>query len=140
MGEVGIGKTTFLRTLFQKYASPKLSSSSPPHSVSNGPTRVIDELGHFTVNSAGDTASYIFHLIDTPGFGDNLNHQVEIDAVKSYILAKHQAWLSLDPLLEEHERLASDERVHCGRFYMCFMFICCLLVHMGVSYSSLILL
>lgn len=54
---------------------------------------------------------------DTPGFGDNLNNQEEIDAVKRYILSKHEAWLCLNPLLEEHERLSRDERVHCGTEY-----------------------
>ena len=119
VGEVGIGKTTFLQTLFQKFASPVLppTPAAPVTLGSNPspPTRVIHELGHFLVDSAGDTASYVFHLIDTPGFGDSLNHQVAIDQVREYVQEKHASWLALDPLLEEHERLSRDERVHCGR-------------------------
>ena len=109
VGEVGIGKTTFLQTFFQRFTSQKLDIHSDAQ-----PTQVINELGQFPVESAGDTASYIFHLIDTPGFGDSLNIQHEIDAIKKYILEKHEAWLSLDPLLEENDRLAHDERIHCG--------------------------
>ena len=64
-GESGLGKSTFLETILQKYvAVPRLflQKHHPPHK-----TIQIEETGQFDIE--GDGGLIQFHLYDSPGYG-----------------------------------------------------------------------
>ena len=75
IGESGLGKTTLLKALLQKY--------SPVNEVLNdsavlpSPTVIMSEVGEFLTNT--ESGPIHFYLYDTPGYGDFINNQASFD-------------------------------------------------------------
>lgn len=87
VGEIGSGKTAFLKTLFKAYcASDRVRNELYTKAVK---TVKIEEFGCFVLV---DT-EYEVHIFDSPGYGDCMNNQYSIEALKNYLENAHKAWL-----------------------------------------------
>lgn len=75
IGESGLGKTTLLKALLQKYSQVNEVLKAEP--VIAAPTVMISEVGDFVAST--DTGPIHFFLYDTPGYGDFINNQFSFD-------------------------------------------------------------
>ncbi|KAJ3053098.1 Septin-6 [Rhizophlyctis rosea] len=103
-GESGLGKTTFMNTLF----NAPLKENKPQRNLSATQTVGINPTT-YELNEDGVT----LHLtvIDTPGFGDQLNRETNFQPIIDYIDTQYEAYLQAERS-QEMRRNIKDNRVH----------------------------
>lgn len=75
IGESGLGKTTLLKALLQKYSPVNELLKDPI--VLTSPTVMISQVDDFITNT--ESGPIHFYLYDTPGYGDFINNQDSFD-------------------------------------------------------------
>lgn len=121
IGESGLGKTTLLQSLLQKYAElgvGKLSMKNADKEAHHPKKTVaVCELGRFELQT--DTGRVLFVLFDSPGYGDFINNQASFDIIHHDLLKRHEAWACTSgQLITEQERLMSDTRINGALYFI----------------------
>jgi cell division control protein 12 len=111
-GESGLGKTTFINTLFQTTIKECKSPSSRhtkqlDHTVEIELSRADLEERHFSVQLS---------VVDTPGFGDYIDNQESWAPVVDFIDEQHESFM----LQEQQPSRGNvvDARVHCCLYFI----------------------
>ncbi|CDH58684.1 cell division control gtp binding protein [Lichtheimia corymbifera JMRC:FSU:9682] len=109
VGESGLGKSTFVNTLF--YADLKDTLPKVPQD-----TKTVDITPvHFELEEDG--VKLHLCLIDTPGFGDRLNRDQDVHPILEYIDQQYEAFYEA----EKHvgfRRIIKDTRVHACLYFI----------------------
>ncbi|CAJ1075380.1 uncharacterized protein sept12 isoform X1 [Xyrichtys novacula] len=112
VGQSGLGKSTLVNTLFKSKVSrksctpnfeEKISKTVKLHSVSH----VIEEKG----------VKMKLTVIDTPGFGDNINNENCWEPVVKYVNDQYEKYL-VEELTVNRKRRIPDSRVHCCIYFL----------------------
>ena len=90
LGGSGLGKTTFLKVLLNKYREDNISFSLTTETEKTFRIEEIDVIKITTHN-----IEVCFHLIDTPGFGMKTCNVRDLELLEQYIVEKHKKWLKL---------------------------------------------
>jgi septin 3/9/12 len=112
VGQSGLGKTTLVNTLF---ASPLIQSSgrkSATEPISR--TSEIKVVSHVVQENG---VRLKLNLIDTPGYGDQVNNEKCWDPIIKYIKDQQSNYLRKE-LTAHREKYLSDTRVHCVLFFI----------------------
>ena len=120
VGESGLGKSTFLRTLFKLFTSfDDVRQLVPEHSDAateaeplvhessldddRAKTTQVRQIGRLE-REIGDTR-YIFTVIDTPGYGDYIDNNKSFEPIEEFIDGCYKSYralqISLDSILAE---------------------------------------
>lgn len=112
VGQSGLGKTTLINTLF----ASKLAETSGRRSATEpvGRTSEVRALSH-TIEENG--VRLRLNIIDTPGYGDQVNNEKCWDPIVKYIKDQHSQYLRKE-LTAQRERYLADSRVHCVLFFI----------------------
>ncbi|CUM63077.1 uncharacterized protein PRCAT00000642001 [Priceomyces carsonii] len=114
VGESGLGKTTFINTLFQSSlksyddATQRHNKFTSPHqTVDIGIVRAILEEKNFKIR---------LNIIDTPGFGNNVNNYDSWSPIVDFIDDQHEMYMKQEqqPLREQKK----DLRVHACLYFI----------------------
>ncbi|KAI8589277.1 hypothetical protein HDU89_008905 [Geranomyces variabilis] len=104
VGESGLGKTTFMNTLF----NAPLTEDRNARTLSASKTVAIDPT---TYELTEDGVTLQLTVIDTPGFGDQLNRETNFQPITDYIDAQYERYLQAESS-QEMRRNIRDGRVH----------------------------
>ncbi|KAI9341340.1 Septin-domain-containing protein [Obelidium mucronatum] len=110
VGDSGLGKTTFLNTLFN---APLNDNTAPKHLSS------VKTVGITPVTYELFEENVTLHLtvIDTPGFGDTLNRESNFDPIAAYIDAQYDKYLQAERSDEKRGKIL-DNRVHAILYFI----------------------
>ncbi|XP_067427513.1 uncharacterized protein septin12 isoform X1 [Thunnus thynnus] len=112
VGQSGLGKSTLVNTLFKSKVSrksctpnyeEKISKTVKLHSVSH----VIEEKG----------VKMKLTVIDTPGFGDQINNENCWEPIVKYVNEQYEKYLR-EELHVNRKRRIPDTRVHCCIYFL----------------------
>ncbi|KAK2885197.1 uncharacterized protein [Channa argus] len=112
VGQSGLGKSTLVNTLFKSKVSrksctpnyeEKISKTVKVHSVSH----VIEEKG----------VKLKLTVIDTPGFGDQINNENCWEPIVRYVNEQYEKYLR-EELHVNRKRRIPDTRVHCCIYFL----------------------
>lgn len=110
-GESGLGKTTFINTLFQttlKHADPHQRRHLPlKKTVDIDLTRAVLEEKNFKMR---------VNVIDTPGFGDNVNNTKAWQTLVDFIDDQHDSYMRQEQ--QPHREVKFDLRVHVVLYFI----------------------
>uniref|UniRef100_A0A8C0JHC0 Septin-type G domain-containing protein n=1 Tax=Canis lupus dingo TaxID=286419 RepID=A0A8C0JHC0_CANLU len=110
VGQSGLGKSTLVNTLFKSQVSPGLTwTSDLPVSflfTPSSPT-VIEEGG----------VKMKLTVIDTPGFGDQINNENCWEPIEKYINEQYEKFLKEEVNIARKKRIP-DTRVHCCLYFI----------------------
>lgn len=112
VGQSGLGKTTFVNTLFASHLAETCGRIDPSEEFSKTPdikvvSHVIEENG----------VRLKLNIIDTPGYGDQINNEKCWDPIAKYIKDQHSAYLRKE-LTALRDRYLPDTRVHCVIYFI----------------------
>jgi septin 3/9/12 len=112
VGQSGLGKSTLINTLF----AAQLATSSGRRSASEpiGRTSEIKEVSHFVEENG---VRLNLTIVDTPGYGDQVNNEKCWDPIVKYIKDQHSVYLRKE-LTAQREKHLPDTRVHCVLFFI----------------------
>ncbi|KAI9293115.1 Septin [Neoconidiobolus thromboides FSU 785] len=109
-GESGLGKTTFINTLFNtdiyENVYPKAPQKTDKVSISSKSFELQEE-----------NTSLNLTVIDTPGFGDRLNREEDLIPIHEYIDAQFERYLQQENNNNHRERY-QDTRVHALLYFV----------------------
>lgn len=111
-GRSGMGKSTLINTLF----SSKLTHSQGRDS----PLEIVEKTTEIKVTSHILTEGNVrlnVNVIDTPGFGDQINNKNCWDPLVKYVKEQHSNYLRKE-LVVQRERIIPDTRVHCVLYFI----------------------
>ncbi|KAL1934404.1 hypothetical protein VTP01DRAFT_6586 [Rhizomucor pusillus] len=110
VGESGLGKSTFVNTLFQT----DIKDRSTPKMPQDTKTVEITPM-HFELEEDG----VILHLclIDTPGFGDRLNRKEDVKPIMDYIDQQYSAYYEAEKHVG-YRGAVKDTRVHACLYFI----------------------
>ncbi|ODV62249.1 septin CDC12 [Ascoidea rubescens DSM 1968] len=111
-GESGLGKTTFINTLFQTSLKNHIENSAR-HQKGIHATVEID-----VVRAELEEKNFKIRLnvIDTPGFGDNINNKNSYQSLIDFIDDQHDSYM-------KQEQQPSRNNIHDLRVHACLYFI-----------------
>ncbi|KAG2223542.1 hypothetical protein INT45_000862 [Circinella minor] len=110
VGESGLGKSTFMNTLF----NTDLNDTSVPRVPQDTKTVDITPV-HFELEEEGVKLNLC--LIDTPGFGDRLNRKEDVQPILEYIDKQYAAYYNAERS-SEFRRGIIDTRVHACLYFI----------------------
>ncbi|KAI8812142.1 CDC10 protein [Cladochytrium replicatum] len=110
VGESGLGKTTFLNTLFNAPLTEKIK----PESLAAQKTLQISPTTYELVE---DGVALHLTVIDTPGFGDQLNRQKNFEPIVQYVDDQYELYLQAERS-QEVRRNIRDTRVHALLYFI----------------------
>lgn len=112
VGKSGLGKTTLVNTLF----SSKLATTQGRRSVEI-PTEQTTEIKIHSHTLVENNVRLNINVIDTPGFGDQINNEKCWEPLVKYIKEQHSQYLRKE-LTAQRERFLPDTRVHCILYFL----------------------
>lgn len=112
VGRSGLGKSTLLNTLF----SSPLAQSHGRRSV-NEPIEKTTEVKISNHVLVENNVRLNINVIDTPGFGDQINNEKCWEPLVKYIKEQHSQYLRKE-LTAQRERQIQDTRVHCILYFI----------------------
>ncbi|RKP01747.1 hypothetical protein CXG81DRAFT_11596 [Caulochytrium protostelioides] len=113
VGASGMGKSTFINTLCESSVFPKTDYSDPqkaamPKTLSLTPLTVeIEEEGQ----------KLALTIVDTPGFGDNINNESGFYDILGYIEQQYDDILAEESRIKRNPKL-SDNRIHALLYFI----------------------
>lgn len=112
VGQSGLGKTTLVNTLFASHLVESSGRKDPMEDFARTPeikvvSHVVEENG----------VRLKMNLIDTPGYGDQVNNEKCWDPIVKYIKDQHSQYLRKE-LTAQRDRYLPDTRVHCVLFFI----------------------
>ncbi|CAO3573526.1 unnamed protein product [Mortierella alpina] len=110
VGESGLGKTTFMNTLF----NTDLKDEILPKKIHSTQTVQIQPTFYELVE---DNVSLNLCIVDTPGFGDELNREHNLDPIIEYIDQQYEEYMTA----ERHpgfRKAIPDTRIHAVLYFL----------------------
>uniref|UniRef100_UPI00398EEE1C uncharacterized protein septin12 isoform X1 n=2 Tax=Pristiophorus japonicus TaxID=55135 RepID=UPI00398EEE1C len=112
VGESGLGKSTLVNTLFKSKVSRK---SCMPNYVERIPRTVeLQTISHI-IEEKGVKMNLT--VIDTPGFGDQINNENCWEPIVKYINEQYEKYLREEININRKKRIP-DSRVHCCVYFV----------------------
>lgn len=112
VGRSGLGKSTLVNTLF----SSKLASSNG-RKLAEEPIEKTTEIKVSSHSLVENNVRLNINVIDTPGFGDQINNEKCWEPLAKYIKEQHSQYLRKE-LTAQRERHIPDTRVHCILYFL----------------------
>lgn len=112
VGRSGLGKTTLVNTLF----SSKLATTQGRRTAEE-PVEKTTEIKTHSHTLVENNVRLNINVIDTPGFGDQINNERCWDPLVKYIKEQHSLYLRKE-LTAQRERFIPDTRVHCILYFI----------------------
>ncbi|KAL7861280.1 hypothetical protein AOLI_G00176290 [Acnodon oligacanthus] len=112
VGQSGLGKSTLVNTLFKSKVSRK--SCTPNHEEKISKTVHLQSVSHI-IEEKG--VKMRLTVIDTPGFGDQINNENCWEPIVKYINEQYEKYLK-EELHVNRKRRIPDTRVHCCVYFL----------------------
>ncbi|XP_064139508.1 neuronal-specific septin-3 isoform X3 [Loxodonta africana] len=108
----GLGKSTLVNTLFKSQVSRKATSWNREEKIPK--TVEIKAIGH-VIEEGG--VKMKLTVIDTPGFGDQINNENCWEPIEKYINEQYEKFLKEEVNIARKKRIP-DTRVHCCLYFI----------------------
>ncbi|XP_020309879.1 neuronal-specific septin-3 isoform X2 [Oncorhynchus kisutch] len=112
VGHSGLGKSTLVNTLFKSQVSRWSSGWGSEHKIPK--TVEIKAVSH-VIEEGG--VKMKLTVIDTPGFGDQINNENCWDPISKYINEQYEKFLKEEVNIARKKRIP-DTRVHCCLYFI----------------------
>ncbi|XP_060748518.1 septin-9 isoform X1 [Tachysurus vachellii] len=112
VGQSGLGKSTLVNTLFKSKVSRK--SCTPNYEEKISKTVNLQSISH-SIEEKG--VKMRLTVIDTPGFGDQINNENCWEPIVTYINEQYEKYLK-EELHVNRKRRIPDTRVHCCVYFL----------------------
>jgi len=112
VGQTGLGKSTLINTIFASHlidSKGRLEAHEPVRQT----TEIQSESHMITENGV----RLRLNIVDTPGYGDQVNNENCWDPIVKYIKDQHSAYLRKE-LTAVRDRYIQDTRIHCCLFFI----------------------
>lgn len=113
VGQSGLGKTTLINTLF----ASQLARSWGRRSPSGMPTTKTTALEPISHEIQEGDVKLTLNIIDTPGFGEQVNNDKCWDIIVKYIKDQQSMYLRRE-LTAKRDKFLDDTRVHCVLYFI----------------------
>jgi septin 3/9/12 len=112
VGQSGLGKTTLVNSLFASHLANTSSRVNSEEKLTRTPkVKVVSQ----TIEENG--VRFKINIIDTPGYGDQINNEGCWDPIHKYIKEQHVLYLRQE-LTAQRKPYLPDTRVHCVLFFI----------------------
>ncbi|AMD18543.1 HBL359Cp [Eremothecium sinecaudum] len=115
VGQTGLGKTTFVNTLFRTSLLPSVWDTLESASANvffKKTTRIIRHQALIEENNI----KLKLTVIDTPGFGDNINNSFAWSPIISYIDEQFRSYIFQEE--QPNRKNLGDNRIHCCLYFL----------------------
>lgn len=112
VGQTGLGKSTLINTLF---AAHLIDTKGRFHA--DAPVRQTTEIHPVSHVIVENGVKLRLNIVDTPGYGDQVNNEGCWDAIIKYIKDQHSAYLRKE-LTAMRDKYIQDTRIHCCLFFI----------------------
>ncbi|KAI9867310.1 MAG: cell division control protein [Trichoglossum hirsutum] len=112
VGQTGLGKSTLINTIFASHLIDSKGRLTPDEPVRS--TTEIQAASHIIEENG---VRLRLNIVDTPGYGDQVNNDRCWDPIVKYIKDQHSAYLRKE-LTAQRERYIQDTRIHCCLFFI----------------------
>jgi len=112
VGQSGLGKSTLINTIFASHLID--SKGRLEHDEPVRQTTEIQTVSHVIVENG---VRLRLNIVDTPGYGDQVNNENCWDPIVKYIKDQHSAYLRKE-LTAMRDRHIQDTRIHCCLFFI----------------------
>ncbi|CAO3695122.1 unnamed protein product [Umbelopsis ramanniana] len=112
VGQSGLGKSTLVNTIFASHlieSKGRVACDEPPRQ-----TTEIETVGHIIEENG---VRLKLNIVDTPGYGDQVNNENCWEPIIKYIKDQHSAYLRKE-LTATREKYIQDSRIHCCLFFL----------------------
>ncbi|CAL1705692.1 unnamed protein product [Somion occarium] len=112
VGQTGLGKSTLINTIFASHlidSKGRLEADEPVRQ-----TTEIHPVSHVITENG---VKLRLNIVDTPGYGDQINNENCWDPIIKYIKDQHSAYLRKE-LTAMRDRHIQDTRIHCCLFFI----------------------
>ncbi|KAJ3169269.1 hypothetical protein HDU88_001066 [Geranomyces variabilis] len=113
VGSSGLGKSTFVNTLCESPVFPKKDCGSPEKAALEKTVAITP----VTVEMEEDGIKLSLTIVDTPGFGDNINNEGNFLDILAYIERQY------DDILAEESRIKRNPKFYDNRVHALLYFI-----------------
>ncbi|KAI7825116.1 Septin-type guanine nucleotide-binding (G) domain-containing protein, partial [Gamsiella multidivaricata] len=110
VGESGLGKTTFMNTLFNSDLKEEILPRNPQHTQT-----VQIQPSHYELIEDGVLLNLC--IVDTPGFGDQMNREHNVEPIMEYIDRQFEEYMTA----ERHpgfRQTIPDTRIHAVLYFI----------------------
>lgn len=112
VGQTGLGKSTLINTLFASHLVESKGRLAADEQV-RSTTEILANSHVITENGV----KLRLNIVDTPGYGDQINNEGCWDPIVKYIKDQHSAYLRKE-LTAMREKYIQDTRIHCCLFFI----------------------
>jgi len=112
VGQTGLGKSTLINTIFASHLID--SKGRLEHDEPVRQTTEIQAVSHVIVENG---VRLRLNIVDTPGYGDQINNEGCWDPIIKYIKDQHSAYLRKE-LTAMRDKHIQDTRIHCALFFI----------------------
>ncbi|KAF9887431.1 cell division control protein [Aspergillus nanangensis] len=112
VGQTGLGKSTLINTIFASHLIDSKGRLTP-----NEPVRSTTEIQAASHIIEENGVRLRLNIVDTPGYGDQVNNDRCWDPIVKYIKDQHSSYLRKE-LTAQRDRYIQDTRIHCCLFFI----------------------
>jgi len=112
VGQTGLGKSTLINTIFASHLIDSKGRFTSEDAVRK--TTEIQAVSHVIVENG---VRLRLNIVDTPGYGDQVNNEGCWDPIIKYIKDQHSAYLRKE-LTAMRDRYIQDTRIHCCLYFI----------------------
>jgi len=112
VGQTGLGKSTLINTIFASHLIDSKGRLEATETIRQ--TTEIQTVSHVIVENG---VRLRLNIVDTPGYGDQINNEGCWDPIVKYIKDQHSAYLRKE-LTAMRDRYIQDTRIHCCLFFI----------------------
>ncbi|OBZ88082.1 Septin spn2 [Choanephora cucurbitarum] len=112
VGQSGLGKSTLINTIFASHLIDSKGRVEPADLSEQ--TTEIEAVVHTIIENG---VRLRLNIVDTPGYGDQVNNDNCWEPIIKYIKDQHSAYLRKE-LTAKRERYIVDTRIHCCLFFI----------------------